>query len=413
MPTPQPLPSIPDQPVTEAQWLLGLNASALVPDGGTLQIGIGGLGDAICGGLLLRHRHNAIYRSLMEGRFDAPIVERVGGLGAFDEGLHGCSEMLVEGMVTLLRAGIIRRRAADGAAIHAGFFLGPRRLLETMNAMEEEERAAIRMKPISFINDIVHDFEQKSADRRDARFLNTAMLVTLGGAACSDGLEDGRVVSGVGGQFDFVTMAHALPGGRSVIMVPAVREHGGDVESNIRYAYGHVTIPRHLRDLVVTEYGIADLRDRTDAEVADALLQITDARFVDALRDEAVSHKKLPKDYRVSDRARANTPDALRDRLAPHRAHFDRFPLGSDWTEVELQLLEALERLAAHPIPHARDLRARRLRAQSGRPLPRAHGPRRPRRLARARPSAPPALRPLRLQRHLLTFARANRSWTA
>src|SRR5260221_6025402 len=94
------------------------------------------------------------------------------------------------------------------------------------------------------------------------------MMVTLSGAAVSDGLADGRVVSGVGGQYNFVAMAHELERARSILLLRSTREAGGRVESNIVFNYGHVTIPRHPRDIVVTQHGVADLPGRTDAEVA-------------------------------------------------------------------------------------------------------------------------------------------------
>jgi len=97
------------------------------------------------------------------------------------------------------------------------------------------------------------------------------MMLTLLGAAVSDALADGRVVSGVGGQYNFVSMAHALPCARpSCACVPLARARRQDT-SNIVWNYAHTTIPRHLRDIVITEYGIADLRGRTDSEVIAAL----------------------------------------------------------------------------------------------------------------------------------------------
>ncbi|MFP3648668.1 acetyl-CoA hydrolase/transferase C-terminal domain-containing protein, partial [Paraburkholderia sp. SIMBA_054] len=81
--------------------------------------------------------------------------------------------------------------------------------------------------------------------RRDARFFNSCMIVSALGAAASDALEDGRVVSGVGGQYNFVAMAHALEDARSVLMFRASRaDAGGREESNVRWNYGHATIPR-------------------------------------------------------------------------------------------------------------------------------------------------------------------------
>ena len=96
------------------------------------------------------------------------------------------------------------------------------------------------------------------------------------GAAVSDGLDDGRVVSGVGGQYNFVAMAHALPGGRSALLLRSTREAGGEAESNIRWNYGHTTIPRHLRELYITEYGIADLRGQPDEDCIVAMAGVSD-----------------------------------------------------------------------------------------------------------------------------------------
>ena len=136
------------------------------------------------------------------------------------------------------------------------------------------------MRGISFINELYgHEWELKCAQRRYARFVNTTMMVTGLGAAVSDALGDGRVVSGVGGQYNFVAMAHALPEARSILCLRSTRTADGTTASNVVWSYGHTTVPRHLRDIVVTEYGIADLRGRTDREIVEALLGIMDARF--------------------------------------------------------------------------------------------------------------------------------------
>ena len=111
--------------------------------------------------------------------------------------------------------------------------------------------------------------------------------MTLLGAGVADQLEDGRVLSGVGGQYNFVAQGHALEGARSMLLLRSWRESGGEVSSNIVWEYGHCTIPRHLRDIVVTEYGIADLRGKTDAAVIEALLNISDSRFQAGLIEQA------------------------------------------------------------------------------------------------------------------------------
>jgi len=113
----------------------------------------------------------------------------------------------------------------------------------------------------------------------------------------SDGLESGQVVSGVCGQYNFVAMAHALKGGRSILMLRSTREHRGKVSSNILWNYGHTTIPRHLRDIYVTEYGIADLRGKSDEQCVMAMVSIADARFQDELCERAKSNGKLRLDF--------------------------------------------------------------------------------------------------------------------
>jgi hypothetical protein len=189
--------------------------------------------------------------------------------------------------------------------------------------------------------------ELKRLQRKDARFVNTGLVVTLSGAVNSDALEDGRVVSGVGGQYNFVTMAHALEDGRSILLIRSTREEDGTLRSNIRGTYGSVTIPRHLRDIVVSEYGIADLRGRTDEEVARALVEIADSRFQEELLQEAQRAGKIATEYRIPDWCRGNQPERLETILAPGRARglFPSFPFGTDLTAEEVVLKKALERL--------------------------------------------------------------------
>jgi len=184
--------------------------------------------------------------------------------------------------------------------------------------------------------------ELKRLQRLDARFINTAFTVTLLGAAVADQLEDGRVLSGVGGQYNFVAQGHALQGARSVLLLRSWRESGGDVSSNIVWEYGHCTIPRHLRDVVVTEYGIADLRGKTDAAVIEALLNISDSRFQSGLIEQAQKVGKLPTDFRLEPRFTDNSPQRLQGIQAQHPQLFPEYPLGCDFTEVERDVLRAL-----------------------------------------------------------------------
>jgi acyl-CoA hydrolase len=338
---------VPNPSADPPDHAIGLHAAALVKDGGTVQLGIGALGDSVAYWLRLRHEQPQVFAaaaaSLGLDR-SRDLIRSEGGLGRFDEGLYASSEMFTWGLMSLYRAGVIRRRDEAGHVLQAAFFLGPEAFYQALRDLPEDERRLFRMTSVTRINDIYGDEERARRQLRDARFINICMKATLFGAVASDGLEDGRVVSGVGGQYNFVAMAHELAGGRSILLLRSTREAGGDTESNIVFNYGHATIPRHLRDIVVTEYGIADLRGRTDAEVAGALIAIADRRFQDALAARAIAAGKLPRGWRVPEAAHGNTPQALADRLAPlgKQGLLPQFPLGTDFDADEQRLVPAL-----------------------------------------------------------------------
>jgi len=437
--------ALPREPVAESEYAIGLHASALVRDGGTLQIGIGALSDAIVHALILRQRDNPRYRSALQAVRAAPapaLVAECGGEAALERGLYGASEMVMDGFMHLRRAGILKRRVFDdlplqrllnagligevaddrclerlleagqlptaldrpavdwlvrvgllpddtriadgllhfadgtriaadlldagnrrqlaarmqgrrlrnGRYLHGAFYLGSRLLYDWLRELDEEDFEGLCMTRVSFINELYGGREALDiAQRFDARFFNTCMMHTLGGAAVSDGLADGRVVSGVGGQYNFVAMAHAIPNGRSVLMLRASREGRDGAGSNIVWNYGHTTIARHLRDIVVTEYGCADLRGQSDEEVIQRLLAISDARFLDGLVGQAKSAGKLARDFVVPDAWRRNTAQAIQEALRPFQAAggFPRYPFGSDFDAEELALLPALAALKA------------------------------------------------------------------
>jgi acyl-CoA hydrolase len=448
--------ALPREPVGEHEYAIGLHASALVRDGGTLQIGIGALSDALVHALMQRHAHNADYRAALaavRGGAAPAIVAECGGEAPFERGLYGASEMVMDGFMHLRRAGILKRRVFDdlplqkllnaglvgevadartldrlieagqvpvaldrpslewlqrfglvaagariadgvlhfadgrrigadlldrgnraqlaahidgralagGRYLHGAFYLGSGLLYEWLRTLTAADYEGLCMTRVSFINELYGGREALDvAQRFDARFFNTCMMQTLGGGAVSDGLADGRVVSGVGGQYNFVAMAHAIPDGRSVLMLRSVRGTAAGAASNIVWNYGHITIPRHLRDLVITEYGIADLRGQSDEEVIKRLLAITDARFQDALIGEARRAGKLARDFVVPDHWRRNTPQALADALRPFQlaGGYPRFPFGSDFDAEELALLPALAKLKAATATRGGRLRA-------------------------------------------------------
>ena len=361
------------EPVSDADHAIGLYASTLVRDGGTLQIGIGSLSDALCHALVLRHTRNDLYRRMLEalspGLAESPLVRSTGGVEPFRQGLYGASEMVNDGFRSLAQAGVLSRRVLDdaeamarlnrdagtpeddarlareGRYLDGAFYLGSKDLYAWLRGLSPEQASGIGMTRVSHINELYGNNEALEREqRRDARLFNTCMMMTALGAAVSDALEDGRVVSGVGGQYNFVAMAHALHDARSVLMLRAVRGNGGGASSNILWNYGHATIPRHLRDVAITEYGIADLRGRSDQDCTLAMLRLTDARFQQPLLDQARAAGKIAADAGLPHGAVDNVPGNLAASLAPFRREgsLPDFPMGSDFTAVEQRLVPAL-----------------------------------------------------------------------
>ncbi len=343
-----PLFAPPREPVDLTEYAAGLHVARIIADGGTIQIGIGSLGDAVAQALILRHRNNAAFRDA-EARL-APFISFAGLLEdlPFEQGLYGASEMFVECFLDLYRAGILKREV-NGALLHASFFVGSRAFYQALRDMPEAERAKFHMTAVSFVNELYGDEASKRAARVNSRFINNAMMATLLGDVVSDALDNGKVVSGVGGQYNFVAQSFALENARSIIMLRATRNAKGRVTSNILWNYGHTTIPRHLRDIVVTEYGIADLRGKSDRDVIAAMLSIADSRFQNELLREAIDADKIEKDFEIPASCQDNTPERIERALGPSRAAhlIEPFPFGTDFTQVEQRLVPALTRLAS------------------------------------------------------------------
>ena len=439
-----PLFSTPRLPVSDPDYMIGMHVSTLIRDGGTLQIGIGALGDAIAYALDMRHNRNGTYLELLRDSGIASshgaLIEQVGGTGGFERGLYGSTEMLVDGFLQLYKSGVIKRkvyhnvhvqrlvnqgklhdkvpaeildllladetfhpwllkaefeslqrcgifrddlvyakdhivdgdkrhtpnladasnrkklaaeclgsRLKNGVSLTGGFFLGPRDFYDTLREMPERERQQFEMTGVEVANQLYGDEALRTLQRRDGRFCNTGMKATLLGHIVSDGLDDGSIVSGVGGQYNFVAMAHAIDDGRLVMMIKSTRQEGGRTLSNIVYNYPHVTIPRHLRDIVVTEYGIADIRGKCDKDIIKAMLNVADSRFQEELLAEAKRHNKIEADYEIPERHRNNTPQHIAGVLQGFKAqgHCPPFPFGSEFSRVEMVLAHALKVLKA------------------------------------------------------------------
>lgn len=431
--------AVPNAAVPMRDYATALHASTLIEDDGTLQIGIGSLGDAVAHACILRHRENDAYRQLVADISNEGLqTEREPA--TFDQGLYVSTEMFVNGMMHLIEQGVVKRRVYDelnlqlglnegliseqvdrklwdyarstglmprqlqtesleqlrywgilpdalvvdgsrlrlaertlandlddpdtrdsllevqsgkylrhGRVLHGGFFLGPRDFYRKLRELDTQGHETICMTGVQRTNQLLLDYPLYCAQRRRARFINTGMIASLNGAVASDALEDGTVISGVGGQYNFVAMAHDLPGARSVLCIRATRGDGKQLQSNIVPHYGYTTIPKHLRDVIVTEYGIADLRGQSDAEVIKRMINIADSRFQPQLLEYAKRHGKLPADYSVPFSARHNTPERLEKALKPAMASglLPDYPFGTELTQDELALAASLRRIKA------------------------------------------------------------------
>ena len=339
----------PKEPVSLTDYAMALHAAALVKDGGTLQIGIGSFSDALAHALILRHTRNGEFRALLAA-LDTPLPADA-ELAPFKVGLYGCTELLVDGFLALMRAGILERtvEGPDGreTVLHAGFFVGNQKFYRDLREMPPDRLARIAMTGIDFTNTLTGDEAEKRAQRRHARFVNTAMVATLMGALSSDQLEDGRVISGAGGQHDLIAMAHALDGARSIVGLRSTRRQDRRTVSNIVWRYANATVPRMLRDIVVTEYGIADLRGKSDRDVIVEMLGVSDSAFQPALVRTAQRAGKLESSFTLPSWAAGNRAERIAAALAPARSDgtLPAFPLGTEMTEVEQALTGPLTRL--------------------------------------------------------------------
>jgi len=426
---------VPKAAVTLSDHMIGLNVSSLVKDGGTIQVGIGALGDAIVAELILRNENNTVYNEILEkcGVIEryGDFIKKWGGTGVFKQGLYALSEMFVDAFLEMYNKGILKRKVyesvpimqlinkgelapdkipadiidkllkieaiypklrekdfkfltefgilkkglkfdkgviKDGTAKYSGdlekqenrtkirkilgkellggkvilgaFFIGSQSFYKALNEMSEEQRMMFGMSGVDKVNQLFGDEVLRALQRKDSRFVNAGMKATLLGAIASDQLEDGRVVSGIGGQYDFASMAFTMRDARFIMMIKATKGAGKKLESNIVFKYGHCSIPKHLKDIVVTEYGIADVNGKPDKDVVAALLNIADSRFQPQLLEQAKKANKIPKDYEIPKEYRNNTPEKIAKLLKPYQAqgYFQPFPFGTDFTPEEVVL---------------------------------------------------------------------------
>lgn len=167
---------------------IGLHTSQLIANDGTLQIGIGSLSDAVVHSLILRHRNTDIYKKCIGEISNVQSVE-LKNWDPFEHGVYGTSELLMDGFMHLRRSGILKRQIFDLdekqiCYLHAAFFLGSKELYDWLRHLEGEDRSGLRMTRVSKVNDLydANEFALRK-QRKNARFINTTMKVSLLGSA--------------------------------------------------------------------------------------------------------------------------------------------------------------------------------------------------------------------------------------
>ncbi len=241
-----------EPPPSSVEVAIAEHCSRYVHDGSTLQTGIGGI-------------PNAVMKLLAEGDGN-------------DFGVH--SEMFTTGLMKLHQAGKVTNKKGvyDGFS-PATFAAGTRELYEWLDQNE-----AVRFLPVEYVND-----PSIIARNRDFVSINGALSVDLQGQIVADSIA-GDQFSGIGGHMDFVSGALGAPHGHSLICLPSTA--GNDAKRVSRIVPQHpsgalVTTPRHQTDVIVTEWGTAELANRTVAERAEALIEIAHPAVRDALRQGA------------------------------------------------------------------------------------------------------------------------------
>jgi acyl-CoA hydrolase len=256
--TSHPLAEYPQHEVTEQHRAIARNVAALIPDGATIQTGIGGIPEATLA-LLKNHK---------------------------DLGIH--SEMVPDGAIDLIQSGVVTgdRKTLHPQKVISGFVLGGKRLFDFIdnNPIFEFHRTAYCNDPLIIARN----------DRMVA--INSAIEVDLTGQVCSDSM--GRTpYSGIGGQVDFLRGAARSKGGVPIIALPSTAKHGtvSRIATMLQPGAGVVTSRGDVH-YVVTEHGVANLHGKTICQRAEALIQVADPKFRGELEEFAVEHKLLRAD---------------------------------------------------------------------------------------------------------------------
>jgi acyl-CoA hydrolase len=258
-----PLAELPNPPPSDVDRAVARYIMAEIEDGACLQIGIGGMPNAVC--------------SLLAQSTIA------------DLGIH--TEMLTDGIGDLYRAGHITgaRKQTDPGKIAYSFGLGSRLLYDTIH-----DNRDFLCEPVDVTN-LPHNAMRN--DRLTS--INNTTQIDLQGQAASE--SDGmRHISGTGGQLQFVRAAYASRGGKSFICLASTYEKRGERRSRIVLSLTRgniVTTPRTDVMYVATEYGLVNLKGKSVPERAKALIGLAHPDFREELEREAYTHRLIPRGF--------------------------------------------------------------------------------------------------------------------
>lgn len=231
----EPLVEVPTAVPTETDQAIGRYIAEMIPDGATLQIGVGGIPNAVLSALK-DHRHL---------------------------GLH--TEAMTDGVLPLLESGVIdnsQKKILPGISV-ASLALGSRSLYDFMNY-----RRDLLLKDVAWTNDPF-----RIAQNPKVMAINSAVEVDLTGQVCADSIGT-RIISGVGGQHDFMYGGSLSEGGKTFIAISSMTEKGFSKIRPVLAEGAGVVTTRHMVQNVVTEFGVARLRGKSLVERARALISI-------------------------------------------------------------------------------------------------------------------------------------------
>lgn len=274
VPCDDPLVEVPVSDNDETTLRIGEHVASLIPDGATLELGIGKV-------------PHAVLQSLHDKK---------------DLGIH--TEMLTDEIIDLVERGVITGtcKTVDRGRIVASFALGTRKLFDFLH-----DNPDVLFHPTEYVNSLAVISQQH---RMTA--INVALEVDLTGQVCADSLGT-LFFSGVGGQVDFNRGAAHAPEGKAIIAMPSTAQEGkiSRLVSRLSAGTGVVTTRADVH-YVVTEYGIAYLHGKSIRERVLALISIAHPDFRAQLLHEAISMKYLPMEYEDKEKKIVIGPRDLR-----------------------------------------------------------------------------------------------------